>query len=65
MKLNEICIIRIYQMTHIYEHQDDYTSKLSPIVAINDQIENLAGEHIDRVLQSDYETNEPYLFSSQ
>lgn len=52
-------------MTHIYEHQNDYTSKLSPIVAINDQIENLAGEHIDRVLQSDYETNEPYLFSSQ
>ena len=51
---------------HVHGHQDDHNrDQLNPIAEINVLMDQLAGEHIERVLSSSSDTSEPTLFPSQ
>ena len=54
-----------FQMLHVHGHQDDKSSTLSPIAEINVHMNELAGQHVERILQADTDTSEPTMFPSQ
>jgi len=54
-----------FRMIHVHGHQDDNSSKLSPIADINVQMDELAGQHVEEILKVDIDTSEPTMFPSQ
>ena len=53
-------------MTYVHGHQDDHLDEdeLPPEAAINVEMDELAGEHMTRILQANLDTSEPSLFPS-
>ena len=53
-------------MLHVHGHQDDTDpNNLSPIAKINVHMDELVGQHIEKVIASNSDTSEPTLFPSQ
>lgn len=55
-----------YSMLHVHGHQDNKNPEnISPIAAINIEMDELAGEQVERVIKSTHDTSKPTLFPSQ
>lgn len=56
-----------YRLSHLHGHQDDHNDEddLSPEAIINTRMDKLVGEHVERLIRDDTNTQEPGVFPTQ